>query len=140
MTSPLPALPVALPLLGAGLLAALRKWLSRAAADSLSIAVAAGTLISSLLLLSHALQHTQVYWFGNWYPRGSVVLGITFVVDPAAAGLSSLAGLLVFLALIFSWRFVDAGGEPLSPADAGLPGCHGWLRAHRRSVQPVCIF
>src|SRR5258708_7387490 len=102
MTSPLPALPVALPLLGAGLLAALRKWLSRAAADSLSIAVAAGTLISSLLLLRQALQHTQVYWFGNWYPRGSIVLGITFVADPVAAGLSFLAGLLVFLALFLS--------------------------------------
>ena len=115
MTGPLPALPVVLPLLGAGLLAALRKWLSRAAADSLSIAVAAGTLISSFLLLSHALQHTRVYWFGNWYPRGSVVLGITFVVDPVAAGLSSLAGLLVLLALVFSWRFVDAGANHYHP-------------------------
>jgi multicomponent Na+:H+ antiporter subunit D len=102
-------------LLGAGLLAALRKWLSRAAADSLSIAVAAGTLISSFLLLSHALQHTRVYWFGNWYPRGSVVLGITFVVDPVAAGLSSLACLLVLLALVFSWRFVDAGANHYHP-------------------------
>ena len=82
MTGPLPALPVVLPLLGAGVLAALRKWLSRAAADSLSLGVAAGTLISSLLLLSHALQHTQVYWFGNWYPRGSVVLGITSSSTP----------------------------------------------------------
>jgi multicomponent Na+:H+ antiporter subunit D len=115
MTSPLPALPVAFPLLGAGLLAALRKWLSRAAADSLGIVVAAATLVSSLLLLSHALQHTQVYWFGNWYPRGSAVLGITFVVDPVAAGLSSLSGLLVLLALIFSWRFVDAAGNHYHP-------------------------
>ena len=115
MTGPLPVLPVVLPLLGAGLLAALRKWLSRAAADSLSIAVAAGTLISSFLLLSHALQHTRVYWFGNWYPRGSVVLGITFVVDPVAAGLSSLACLLVLLALVFSWRFVDAGANHYHP-------------------------
>jgi hypothetical protein len=56
MTSPLPALPVALPLLGAGLLAALRKWLSRVVADSLCIAIAAGTLICSLLLLSHAVR------------------------------------------------------------------------------------
>ena len=115
MTSPLPALPVALPLLGAGLLAALRKWLNRVAADSLCLAVAAGTLLSSLLLLSQAIQHTQVYWFGNWYPRGSVVLGLTFVVDPVAAGLSSLAGFLVFLALIFSWRFVDSGANHYHP-------------------------
>jgi multicomponent Na+:H+ antiporter subunit D len=115
MTSPLPALPVVLPLLGAGLLAAARKWLSRAGADSLSIAFAAGAFLSSLLLLNRAMGHTQVYWFGNWYPRGSVVLGITFVVDPVAAGLSSLAGLLVLLALIFSWRFVDAGANHYHP-------------------------
>jgi multicomponent Na+:H+ antiporter subunit D len=115
MTSPLPALPVALPLLGAGLLAGVHKWLSRAVADSLSIAFAAGTLVASVLLLNQAPGHTQVYWFGNWYPRGSVVLGITFVVDPVAAGLSSLAGLLVLLALIFSWRFVDAGGNHYHP-------------------------
>jgi multicomponent Na+:H+ antiporter subunit D len=115
MTSPLPALPVVLPLLGAGVLAALRKWMSRAAADSLSIAVAAATLFSSVLLLNQVLQHTQVYWFGNWYPRGPVLLGITFVVDPVAAGLSSLAGLLVLLALIFSWRFVDAGANHYHP-------------------------
>jgi multicomponent Na+:H+ antiporter subunit D len=115
MTGPLPAFPVVLPLLGAGLLAALRKWLGRAAADSFCIAFAAGTFISSLLLLGHALQQTQVYWFGDWYPRGSVVLGITFVVDPVAAGLSSLAGFLVFLALIFSWRFVDSGANHYHP-------------------------
>jgi multicomponent Na+:H+ antiporter subunit D len=115
MTSVLPALPVAIPLLGAGALAALRKWLNRAAADSVSITLAAGTFITSCLLLSHALRFTQVYWFGNWYPRGSVVLGITFVVDPVAAGLSSLAGLLVLLALIFSWRFVDAGSNHYHP-------------------------
>jgi multicomponent Na+:H+ antiporter subunit D len=113
--SSLPALPVALPLLGAGVLAGLRKWLSRAAADSLGIVVAAATLISSLLLLGRALLHTHVYWFGNWYPRGSAVLGITFVVDPLAAGLSSLSGLLVLLALIFSWRFIDAAGNHYHP-------------------------
>jgi multicomponent Na+:H+ antiporter subunit D len=44
-----------------------------------------------------------------------MVLGINFAVDPVAAGLSSLAGLLVFLALIFSWRFVDAGGNHYHP-------------------------
>src|ERR1700748_1735486 len=115
MISPLPALPVAFPLLGAGLLATLRKWLSRAAADSLGIAVAAATLMSSLLLLSRAPPHTQIYLVGNWYPRVSAVLCIAFLVDPVAAGLSTLAGLLVFLALIFSWRYVDAGGNHYHP-------------------------
>jgi multicomponent Na+:H+ antiporter subunit D len=63
------------------------------------------------LLLKQSLHRTQVYWFGNWYPRGSVILGITFVVDPIAAGLAALAALLTLLALVFSWRFVDVGGK-----------------------------
>ena len=114
-TSPLPALPVAVPLLGAAALAALRKLLSRAAADSLAIAIAAGTLLCASLLLARSLDGTIVYWFGNWFPRGSVVLGISFVVDPIAAGLAVLAALLTLLALIFSWRFVDSGGNHLHP-------------------------
>ena len=48
---------------------------------------------------------------GNWYPRGSIVLGIAFVVDPVAAGLAMLAAVLTLLALVFSWRFVDAKAQ-----------------------------
>jgi multicomponent Na+:H+ antiporter subunit D len=110
-TSPLPPLPVALPLLGAALLAALRKWLNRAAADSIGIAAAATTFGVTVALLARATHGTTVYWFGNWYPRGSMVLGITFVVDPIGAGLACLAALLTLLALVFSWRFVDSGGN-----------------------------
>ena len=109
----LPALPVVVPLLGAAALAGMRKVLPRAAHDTLAIAVAATNLLVCSLLLSHALRQTVVYWFGNWYPRGPVVLGITFVVDPVSAGLATLAALLTMLALIFSWRFVDAGGNHL---------------------------
>jgi multicomponent Na+:H+ antiporter subunit D len=110
-----PALPVAVPLIGAAALAALRKWLSRAAADSLAIAVAAANVVFTSVLAAHALHYTQVYWFGGWYPRGSTVLGITFVVDPVGAGLALLASVLTLLALIFSWRFVDSGGDHYQP-------------------------
>ena len=82
ISSAFPALPVAIPLLGAALIAAMRKWLSRAVADFLAIAFTGCTLICSCALLLESLHRIQVYWFGNWYPRGSVVLGITFVVDP----------------------------------------------------------
>lgn len=111
----LPALPVVVPLLGAAALAGMRKVLPRAAYDTLAIAVAATNLVVCSLLLSHSLPQTVVYWFGNWYPRGPIVLGITFVVDPVSAGLATLAALLTTLALIFSWRFVDAGGNHLHP-------------------------
>jgi multicomponent Na+:H+ antiporter subunit D len=111
----LPALPVAVPLLGAAALAALRKVFSRRAFDSCSIAIAALNLIFCTELLLRCRHHTIVYWFGNWFPRGSAVIGIGFVADPIAAGLATLAALLFLLAFIFSWRFVDSGNNLYHP-------------------------
>jgi multicomponent Na+:H+ antiporter subunit D len=113
--SPLTPLPVAAPLLGAAVLAALRKWLGRKLSDSLGILFAAGTLVLCSLLLIHATHGTTVYWFGNWYPRGPMVMGIGFVVDIIGAGLATLAALLTFLALLFSWRFIDSGSNHFQP-------------------------
>ena len=115
MLNALPSLPIVLPLLGAATLAGLRKHLSRAAADSVAIATAGVNLVLTLMLLHEAQTRTLVYWFGNWYPRGSMVLGITFVVDPVSAGLAALAATLTVLALVFSWRFVDAGAGHFQP-------------------------
>ncbi len=111
----LPALPIALPLLAAALLAGLRKQLPRPAADGIAILTAATNLALTLALLHQAQLRTIVYWFGNWYPRGSMVLGITFVIDPVSAGLAALAAILTLLALLFSWRFVDAGANHFQP-------------------------
>ncbi len=44
-----------------------------------------------------------------------VLLGIAFVADPAGAGLALLAAVLTALALLFAWRFVDAGGNNFQP-------------------------
>jgi multicomponent Na+:H+ antiporter subunit D len=111
----LPSLPVVIPLLGAAALAALRKVLSRRVFDSCSIAIAVLNLAFCVELLIRSWQHTIVYWFGNWFPRGSMVIGIGFVVDPVAAGLATLAALLFLLAFIFSWRFVDSGHNLYHP-------------------------
>lgn len=115
LANALPALPIALPLLAAALLAGLRKQLPRAAADTIAIVTAAGNLLLCAALLAEAHSRTIVYWFGNWYPRGSMVLGITFVIDPVSAGLASLAATLTLLALLFSWRFVDSGSNHFQP-------------------------
>jgi multicomponent Na+:H+ antiporter subunit D len=113
--SALTPLPVAVPLAGAAVLACLRKWLSRAVADAVVIAFASATLIISAMLLVHSTHGATVYWFGNWFPRGSVVLGIGFLVEPVGAGLATLAALLTLLGLIFSWRFVNSGGNHFQP-------------------------
>ena len=107
----LPPLPVALPLVGAALLAAVRSWLPRRALDALAILFAAAHVVICTVLLRLATAHTIVYWFGNWFPRGSMVLGIGFLIDPIAAALALLAGVLFLLALIFSWRLVEAGAN-----------------------------
>jgi multicomponent Na+:H+ antiporter subunit D len=44
-----------------------------------------------------------------------MVLGIGFVIDTAGAGLATLASLLTFLALLFSWRFVESGSNHFQP-------------------------
>ncbi len=98
-------------LLGAALLAALRPWLSRRTIDALAIFLVCIHVTVCALLLRAANAHTVVYWFGNWFPRGSMVLGIGFVVDPVAAALALLAGVLFLLAFVFSWRLPDAGAK-----------------------------
>ncbi len=111
----IPVIPIVLPLLGAGFLSALRKWLKRSVIDGISIAVALGNLGASLVLLRWSQQQTIVYWFGNWHPRGRIVLGISFVIDPASAGLAALAALLTVLALLYSWRLMDTGSNHYQP-------------------------
>ncbi len=110
-----PALPVAVPLLAAALLSGLRQYLPRRVADSFSIATAAFNLVFTIFLLRAAWRHPFVYWFGDWYPGGHVVLGICFVVDPIGAGLAVLAALLAMLALLFSWRFLECGHNLYHP-------------------------
>ncbi len=110
-----PALPVAVPLLAAALVAGLRHFLSRSVADSIGIATAAFNFVFSIFLLKASWCHPFVYWFGNWYPRGHVVLGICFVIDPVGAGFAVLAGFLALLALLFSWRFVESGHKLYHP-------------------------
>jgi multicomponent Na+:H+ antiporter subunit D len=111
-----PALVVAVPLLGAALLAAARKVLSRVAMDALGIFISLATLGLSITLLMGAVHHgASVYWLGGWWPRGSMALGIGLVIEPIGAGLAVLAALLTALALLFSWRFIDDGSKHLQP-------------------------
>jgi multicomponent Na+:H+ antiporter subunit D len=111
-----PALCVAVPLLGAALLAAARKWLSRAVMDACGLLISLATLAVAGTLLHGAAHHgASVYWLGGWWPRGSTAVGIAFVIEPIGTGLAVLAGVLTSLALLFSWRFIDSGSKHLQP-------------------------
>lgn len=96
-------------------MACLRKAFNRTVADSFAILIAACTLVISCLLLVRSVHDPGVYWFGNWYPRGAVALGISFVTEPIGAGLVVLASTLTVLSLVFSWRLVDSGSNHFQP-------------------------
>lgn len=107
-----PALPVAVPFLGAGLLGATQSLRRRRLAEAIALgtAVAATALCAIDLVL--AIRHSDaVAWFGGWQPRHGVAIGISFTIDPLGAGLATFVGLLTIAALVFSWRHFESVGH-----------------------------
>ena len=82
----------------------------RRLADLLATVVSLAVTVLCLLLLADSLDGTIVYWFGNWPPRGEVVLGVGFVIDPFGAGMAAVSAALVTAAFVFTWRYFDAVG------------------------------
>lgn len=110
-----PALPVAVPLLCAAFLAALRKFLPRSVIDTVAVLAAFFNLVFCSLLLHRAWSKDIVYWFGNWFPRGHMVVGIGFLVDPIGTSLAIVASLLTFLGLVFSFNNMESGRDNYQP-------------------------
>ena len=109
--SPLPALAVAVPLIGAAVLAGTEPIARRAIADVVSIAVALAVTVLCAILLSRSAGHEVIHWFSGWTPHGGVALGISFVIDPIGAGLATFAGVLMVAALVFSARHMGDIGH-----------------------------
>ncbi len=103
-------LPMAVPLLGAALLAATNKLLPRWATDAVALACALGSVVLCALLADGA-GHLIVYWFGGFRPHGSVAVGISFSIDRLGAGMATLVGLMVSAALLYSVRYFEEVGS-----------------------------
>ncbi|MFF5438384.1 complex I subunit 5 family protein [Streptomyces achromogenes] len=98
---------VALPLLGAALLVATGRRLSRIAVEITGFVFCGGTAALALvLLLNSAPPLTE--WVGAWPPAGRESVGILVVGDGPALGMATLASLLTLAALAYSWRYFDA--------------------------------
>jgi multicomponent Na+:H+ antiporter subunit D len=102
--------PVVVPLVGAAVLVALHVVARRRFADALATGVAAAVTVICLVLLVDSLDGTIVYWFGDWTPRGSVVLGVGFVIDPIGSGMAAVCAGLVTVTFVYTWRYFDAVG------------------------------
>ena len=101
----LPPLPVAVPLATAAVLLAISKHLPGRVPDLLAIAAAAATSVLCVMLAHAAGAGPITYWFGQWHMIGDQVVGISFVIDLASAGVAALIGLLFAATLVFAWGF-----------------------------------
>ncbi|MFF7790989.1 proton-conducting transporter membrane subunit [Streptomyces sp. NPDC007991] len=97
---------VAVPLLGAALLAAAGRRVPRAAAESAGCAVSAGTCALAIVLLLDS-SPPQVEWVGGWLPVRGESVGIVLVGDGPGLGMAALASTLTLAALVYSWHYFD---------------------------------
>jgi multicomponent Na+:H+ antiporter subunit D len=98
---------VAVPLLAAAALAALGHFAPPRFDNLVAILVAAAVTVMCVLLVFQSDDETIQYWFGGWEPRHGIAIGISFSVDPLAAGIAALIGALSTAALIVCWDYFD---------------------------------
>ncbi|CAL9664773.1 complex I subunit 5 family protein [Streptomyces sp. enrichment culture] len=97
---------VAVPLLGAALLAAGGRLVPRFVAQSTACAVAAGTAALAVLLLTHS-SPPLTEWVGGWEPVAGHSVGIALTGDGPGLGMAALVSVLTLAALAYAWRSFD---------------------------------
>ena len=105
MTSTLVPLVVAVPLLAAAALGALGHFALSRVDNLVAIAVSVAVTVFCVLLVFRSSNETIHYWFGGWRPRDGIAIGISFTVDPLAAGVAALIAALATAALVVSWDY-----------------------------------
>jgi multicomponent Na+:H+ antiporter subunit D len=113
MSLPDALLPVAvlLPLGVATLLIALAHALPPRSSTFVAIVTALAVAALCLYIGRAALDGTVLQWFGGWTPASSgkpgVVLGISFLADPASAAVAAFSALLFAASFVFAWGYFD---------------------------------
>ncbi|MFF2144769.1 complex I subunit 5 family protein [Kitasatospora sp. NPDC058190] len=101
-------LAVAIPLLGAAVLAVAGRWLPRLGRDVLATTWAAADVVClSLLWARTSPDGREVSWLGGWSPRGGHSVGIVLVADRLGSGLALLVAVLVLAVICYAWRYFD---------------------------------
>jgi multicomponent Na+:H+ antiporter subunit D len=99
---------VAVPLVGATLIALVGKWIRSSVADAAGFAAAAAPAALAAVLLARTGGKVVTYWFGGWRPRaGSFPVGIGWAIDSLGAAFAVLAFALTFAALVYAWRYLE---------------------------------
>ncbi|MFJ7280177.1 complex I subunit 5 family protein [Kitasatospora sp. NPDC098663] len=101
-TADLLPLAVAIPLLGAALLAVVGRALPRIGCDIVATATACAELLCLALLWTRSGPLATAD-LGAWPAR----VGIVLAADPIGAGLALLVAVLVLAVIVYSWRYFD---------------------------------
>jgi multicomponent Na+:H+ antiporter subunit D len=100
-------LPVGLPLALAALLLLVGKLLPWRLPDAIATLAALAVLAIALIIAQAAASAPLVYWFGNWAPRGTLVIGIGFVAGQADAAVAAFIALLFAATFVFAWGYFE---------------------------------
>ncbi|MCG6494208.1 complex I subunit 5 family protein [Kitasatospora sp. A2-31] len=107
-TADLLPLAVAIPLLGAAVLAVAGRRLPRIGRDALAtLWAAAGVGCLALLWSRTSPEGRVVSWLGGYLPQDGQSVGIVLVADRLGTGLALLAAVLVLAVLCYAWRYFD---------------------------------
>ncbi|MDX3076216.1 complex I subunit 5 family protein [Streptomyces sp. MI02-7b] len=107
-------LAVAVPLLGAVLLAVAGRRLPRLGCDVLATLCAAAEVACVATLWARTGDGRAVTWLGGWRPEGpgGHGVGIVLEADRVGGGMALLVAVLVLAVLAYSWRyFEEPGGD-----------------------------
>ncbi len=113
---------VAIPLATAAVLAICGRLLPRWAIDSLAALAALASAAAAAFVFNASLTAPIVYWFGGWFPRGGVAMGISFYADPVSTAMAALTSMLMLMGFMFSWKYFEAPGSGYHVLMLGLGG------------------
>ncbi|HEX5412563.1 MAG TPA: proton-conducting transporter membrane subunit [Terriglobia bacterium] len=101
---------VGVPLSAAAILVGAGKSLPRRLADSIAILSTVISIGCGCWIFNHVIEQPIVYWFGGWYPRKGVAIGISFYADPVSVSLCVLTAVLTCTAFVYSWHYFESAG------------------------------
>src|SRR6185312_15797362 len=99
--------PVALPLAVAAVLLLVGRFLPWRLPDAIATLAALAVLAIDMAITIAAASAPLVYWFGNWAPRGTLVIGIGFVAGEADAAVAAFIALLFAATFVFAWGYFE---------------------------------
>jgi multicomponent Na+:H+ antiporter subunit D len=102
---------VLLPLGVAMLLLTFAHWLPSGVSNVLAILTALAVALICGFLARETIDGPVVQWFGGWTPASSgrpgLILGISFLADPASAVAAAFAGVLFAASFTYAWGYFD---------------------------------